>query len=136
MENALFKLDGYHFPKATIDFSQIEKNNEIELQFSPEGQFLKDKNVFELRFMVRVCLNGSENPSIEVCCVAGYSFQNKLEFSKIPSFFYSNSIAILFPYVRAFISNLSLQANYPPMILPTMNLTSLGEELRSHTTVK
>ena len=70
---------------------------------------------------------------MEVHCVAEYSFQKEIEFADIPPYFYSNSIAILFPYVRAFISNLSLQANFPPMILPTMNLSDLGEELKAHT---
>lgn len=133
MEKALFKLDNYQFPKAVIDFTKAEKNNGLELQFAPEGQFEKDKRLFRLHFSVRICLNNSVEPAIEVHCLAEYSFQNDIEFADIPSFFYSNSIAIIFPYVRAFISTLSLQANFPPMILPTMNLSSLGEELKSHT---
>lgn len=133
MENALFKLDNYQFPKAVIDFTKAEGKNELELQFAPEGQFEKDKRLFRLHFSVRICLNNSEEPAIEVHCLADYSFQNDIEFADIPPFFYSNSIAILFPYVRAFISTLSLQANYPPMILPTLNLSALGEELKAHT---
>lgn len=133
MEKAVFKLDNYQFPKATIDFTKAEEKNEIELQFAPEGQFEKDKRLFRLHFSVRICLNNSEEPAMEVHCIAEYSFRNEIEFADIPPYFYSNSIAILFPYVRAFISNLSLQANYPPMILPTMNLSELGEELKVHT---
>ena len=133
MEKAAFKLDNYQFPKATIDFTKAEEKNEIELQFAPEGKFEKDKRLFRLHFSVRICLNNSEEPAMEVHCVAEYSFQNEIEFADIPPYFYSNSIAILFPYVRAFISNLSLQANFPPMILPTMNLSDLGEELKAHT---
>ena len=133
MEKAAFKLDNYQFPKATIDFTKAEEKNEIELQFAPEGQFEKDKRLFRLHFSVRICLNNSDEPAMEVHCVAEYSFQNEIEFADIPPYFYSNSIAILFPYVRAFISNLSLQANFPPMILPTMNPSDLGEELKAHT---
>lgn len=133
MEKAAFKLDNYQFPKATIDFTKAKEKNEIELQFAPEGQFEKDKRLFRLHFSVQICLNNSDEPAMEVHCVAEYSFQNEIEFADIPPYFYSNSIAILFPYVRAFISNLSLQANFPPMILPTMNLSDLGEELKAHT---
>lgn len=48
--------------------------------------------------------------------------------------FYANSIAIVFPYIRAFISTVTLQANLvSPILLPTMNLTSLGERLMNNT---
>lgn len=52
----------------------------------------------------------------------------------MPSYFYRNSIAIVFPYIRAFISTVTLQANIPPIILPTMNLTSLEIPLKQNTT--
>ena len=50
--------------------------------------------------------------------------------------FISNSIAILFPYVRAFVSTLTLQANIKPILLPTLNLSSLQDILRENTTTK
>ncbi len=134
MENALFRLDSYQFPKAVIDFTEVEENNELDLKFYPQGHYEKEKRVFQVQFAVHVCLNKSEKPAIEVICVANYVFKDEIDFAGIPSFFYANSIAILFPYVRAFISTLSLQANFPPMILPTLNLSSLGEELKEHTT--
>jgi len=52
----------------------------------------------------------------------------------IPDFFYKNSIAILFPYLRAYLSLVTTQANVPGIILPTYNLSGLEEELRSNTT--
>ncbi|EXZ22215.1 pretranslocase subunit SecB family protein, partial [Bacteroides fragilis str. S13 L11] len=56
--------------------------------------------------------------------------------AEIPNFFYPNSIAILFPYVRAFVSTLTLQANIKPILLPTLNLSSLQDTLRENTTTK
>ena len=79
MEKVAFKLDNYQFPKATIDFTKAEGKNEIELQFAPEGQFEKDKRLFRLHFSVRICLNNSKEPAMEVHCVAEYSFQNEIE---------------------------------------------------------
>ena len=52
---------------------------------------------------------------------------------EIPGFFYPNSLAIIFPYVRAFVSTITLQANVHPVMLPTLNLIGLTEELRSNT---
>ena len=72
---------------------------------------------------------------VEVSCIAQFSFMDRIKFEEIPDFFYPNSLAILFPYIRAFVSTLSLQANSSPMILPTMNLMGLTEELRDNTSV-
>lgn len=41
-------------------------------------------------------------------------FESARTLEDIPDYFYANSIAILFPYVRAFVSTVSLQANIPP----------------------
>lgn len=56
-----------------------------------------------------------------------------LKLEEIPTFFYPNSLAILFPYVRAFVSTLSLQANVRPVMLPTINLMGLTDRLRAQT---
>ncbi|MBQ2321387.1 MAG: protein-export chaperone SecB, partial [Bacteroidales bacterium] len=44
-----------------------------------------------------------------------------------------NSVAIIFPYIRAFVSTISLQANVNPIVLPTINLTGLTGELKRQT---
>ncbi|MBK7039827.1 MAG: protein-export chaperone SecB [Bacteroidetes bacterium] len=52
---------------------------------------------------------------------------------EIPTFFYKNCIAIIFPYLRAFLSTLTLQANVKPLILPLMNLSGLEKPLIENT---
>ena len=47
--------------------------------------------------------------------------------------FYKNSLAIIFPYIRAFISTLTLQSNAGLIILPTLNLTHLEKPFRENT---
>ena len=76
------------------------------------------------------------NPKILVNCVASFKFKENISLAEIPNFFYPNSIAILFPYVRAFVSTLTLQANIKPILLPTLNLSSLQDILRENTTTK
>ena len=70
-----------------------------------------------------------------VNCVAWFEFQDVERIEDIPDYFYANSIAILFPYVRAFVSTLTLQANVPPMVLPTLNLFPLQKILQENTIV-
>lgn len=40
----------------------------------------------------------------------------------------TNTVAILFPYVRSIITNITSQANIPPVILPPVNTFKLMEE--------
>lgn len=46
------------------------------------------------------------------------------DFIKSP-FLKVNASAIPFPYIRSFVSNLTLQAGYAPVILPSVNFVAL-----------
>lgn len=43
------------------------------------------------------------------------------------SFIKINAPAIAFPYIRSFISNLTVQSGYSPIILPSVNFVALDE---------
>lgn len=72
---------------------------------------------------------------ISVNCQAEFMFESARTLEDIPDYFYANSIAILFPYVRAFVSTVSLQANIPPIIIPTLNLSPLKDYLKANTII-
>lgn len=55
--------------------------------------------------------------------------------NEIPDYFYANSLAIIFPYIRAFVSTITLQSNMHPIVLPTVNLMGLSEKLKRNTDV-
>ena len=42
-----------------------------------------------------------------------------------------NAPAIAYPYLRSFISNLTLSASYEPVILPTINFQALANQARA-----
>ncbi|WP_288088847.1 protein-export chaperone SecB [Bacteroides acidifaciens] len=46
---------------------------------------------------------------------------------KDSAFLKINAPAIAFPYIRSYISNLTLQSGYPPIILPSINFVALNE---------
>lgn len=132
MNKAAFSLEKYKFEKIDLDLSRIESDN-LEVAFSPTGKFIESDSSFELSFVFKAH-NGDENKSfIEIKCLAIFQFEENLTFEEIPPYFYINSIAILFPYIRSFVSTVTLQANIPPIVLPTMNLSNLGEPLKNST---
>lgn len=137
MKNASFTLKGYRFPKALIDLTNIKaENNEFKMDIFPRGKYSTKKREFELKFSFVAKLNDSDKPAISVDCEGLFVFADELSFEELPDYFFPNSIAIIFPYVRAFVSTLSLQANYRPIVIPTMNLSDLSESLRKNVVVE
>lgn len=135
MEKASFKLDNYHFTKASLDFN-VPEEAELKISFSTRGIFHTKESRYELGFDVKVDCNETSKTIVNVSCIAMFSFTSEISIHEIPDYFYPNSLAIIFPYVRAFVSTISLQANINPIMLPTINLMGLTEELKSHTVVE
>ena len=53
---------------------------------------------------------------------------------EINQFLYMNGPAILFPYVRSYVSNLTALSGVSPIIMPTLNMQPIGEYLKSKMT--
>lgn len=130
-KKAAFKLDNYLFPKIEMNLEKHLSGN-IDIDFVPSGVFIKDKSIFELEFDFKAKFEDVNDFFITIKCIASFSFVNVNSLKEIPSFFYANSIAIIFPYIRAFVSTLTLQANVNPLVLPTYNLTSLESKFRDN----
>lgn len=132
MDNAAFRLETYHFVKASLNFD-IPDNATLNIGISPRGSYSQKGGRYVLDFIVKVTCEENQAEVVNVNCRAVFLFQDHLPIEEIPGFFYPNSLAIVFPYVRAFVSTITLQANVHPVMLPTVNLMGLTEELRSNT---
>jgi|SRR5690554_2640206 preprotein translocase subunit SecB len=129
IQKAAFYIRDYYFERVTLDINNKPNGDEISVSFQTSGEFNKQNNSFNLRFRVDI----GEN-FVSIICVGQFIFENANDITEIPDFFYVNSVALLFPYVRAYISLITTQANTRGVILPTFNLSGLGEELRRNTT--
>lgn len=135
IQKAAFSIVNYKFDKVIIDLSNYTPEN-LDLSIDPHGIFNNEDKTYELSYLVMI-LNSDENTTfVELRCVGIFKFENVSSIEDIPDFFYRNCMAILFPYVRAYISLVTTQANVPGIILPTMNLTGLEIELKKNTTQK
>ena len=138
MNTVVFSLNGYKFNKIILNLENISPDTCFDLDFTPSGEYIESEGIYNLKFIFKAWDKNSnpENPCIIVDCLASFKFKENILFDQIPNFFYPNSIAILFPYVRACVSTLTLQANIKPILLPTLNLSSLQEALKDQTTIK
>lgn len=70
---------------------------------------------------------------IEIEAVANYSFDRHIDVESLDKLFYVNAPALLFPYIRAYISTLTNLSGFEPVNLPTLNMTKLGNDLKRNT---
>lgn len=131
VSKAAFRLEKYHFSKVQINLEN-KTSNDLDVSFEPSGKFITNESTYELKINFKAVSNGNKDEFVTIECVSVFRFENVQNFDEIPSYFYRNSIAIVFPYIRAFISTVTLQANFPPIVLPTMNLSSLEKPLKDN----
>jgi preprotein translocase subunit SecB len=133
-QKAAFQLEKYLFSKVNIDLEN-KTNQEMLVEFNPSGVYNQEQSQYELKFTFKAFFEekGIENPYVLIECIGFFKFEDVQNIEDIPSFFYRNAIAILFPYLRAFVSMVSLQANVAPVVLPTLNLSDLEQPLKDKT---
>lgn len=136
MEPAKFSLVNYRFDKVALNLDKLQPKTSFNIDFDPSGLFNNETKSFILTFIFTAKNENTLDEVINVRCIAEFSFSEINGFGDIPAYFYNNSIAILFPYIRAFVSTLTLQANIPPILLPTLNLSDLKERLIKNTVEK
>lgn len=139
MEKAVFQLGGFLFEKVSLNLGHIKREDILKLNFIPSGVLHEKEGIFDLTFEFSAAIEKKSNtkPVVYVKSSSRFIFKGSITKDKLPDYFYANSIAIVFPYVRAFVSTLTLQAGMiPPIILPTLNLSSLQQELESNVKVE
>ncbi len=110
MQPAAFSLENYQFDKVSIDLEN-HLSKELALDFNTSGVYFSDTLKYELTFLVSLFNDDSEKTFVKVRCKGIFVFENLNSFEDIPDYFYKNSIAILFPYLRAYLSLVTTQAN-------------------------
>lgn len=127
---ATFTLKSYRFLQVSMDMETQEVAT-LSVSFDPCGEYSKSTGEYKLRLITRV--SSEEKEFISTTLQVVFGFTEPIELSEIPDYFYPNCMAIVFPYVRSFLSTLSLQANVPPIILPIINFSDLQGVLKRNT---
>lgn len=138
MEQATFSFKKYSVDNFSFDSESIVDEN-ISIKIDPTGKFISKERSFLLKFEFYAFGKDLGIDKSFVTCTMNAEFvfsENIKTVEDIPSYFYANSIAIVFPYLRSFISSLTVQANIKPFILPTMNLSSLSVPLKEKIVVE
>jgi len=62
-----------------------------------------------------------------------FEFKEESNKENLTNFFYTNAPAIIFPYIRAYISSVSALSGLKAINLPVLNLSSLKDQLKANT---
>lgn len=127
-----FQFKGFKVTRSVIERNENKPSTKLSLGFAPKGLVNKKDRNFQLRLGVKI---EDENKSfnIEIDSIANYSFENKEGLDDLDNLFYVNAPALLFPYIRAYISTLTNLSGFEPINLPTLNMLGLGDDLKKNT---
>ena len=132
MEDSKFQFKGFTIVRSLIERNDNKSSKKLSLGFAPKGIINRDEATFQLHLGVKI-EDENKTFNIELEAVANYTFEKKEGLDTLGQLFYINAPALLFPYVRAYISTLTNLSGFEPINLPTLNMTRLGDDLRKNT---
>ena len=136
--SASFSLLSVRFPRFSFSSDLgADDQAKYELGFVVQGAYNPESAEAIVYMVVKVGQQPEAEPEAEaedlteVHCTAVFQLEQGTLIETIPEHFYNNALGILFPYIRSFISNLTVQAGWPTMMLPLLNVTSLNQSLKA-----
>lgn len=104
-----------------------DANVKLKIEIKPEFK-LEDENIILVELKCNLFEKSKEYPFyLDVSIVGEFEFFDSTEI-EIENYKKVNTVSILFPYVRAIISNITTLMNVNPVILPTINVINLIEK--------
>ncbi len=131
-KSAKFQFKNFRISRSIIEIKSDKIGNSFKLGFKPKGFIYKKDSFFRLQLGVLIEDN-KKAIKIEIVAIANYIFDSEIEQKELERYFYINAPAILFPYIRAYISSLTTLSGISPVTMPTLNMQPLGEELKKNT---
>ena len=133
IKKAAFGLIDFRVNQFNFKYDDSFDSKKVSIEFNPRGEFNTKDGVYNLYINFRAFNKKNDIEFFNSEIMGVFLFTNVDAVSSIPSFFYKNAIAILYPYLRAFVSTVTLQSNISNILLPTMNLGSLESTLKEST---
>ena len=127
VEKARFRFVEYLFKETSIKLTGEDISDDVEFGIEPNGIFEEDNKMFILTLNVLV---KDKKSSLEVkMTVTGKFGYETNDIQELVPYLGFNAPAIMFPYIRAYITNITALGGMSPIILPTLNMESVGKEL-------
>ena len=127
VEKARFRFVEYLFKETSIKLTGEDISDDVEFGIEPNGIFEEDNKMFILTLNVLV---KDKKSSLEVKMTVTGKFEYETnDIQELVPYLGFNAPAIMFPYIRAYITNITALGGMSPIILPTLNMENVGKEL-------
>lgn len=121
-KTAQFRFLRYKILKSSVTIADNEQINEnLNINFSQES-IVENEHMYKHTLGVDIT-NDDNTVAIHVEMTGFFEFDADLDETHKNAFFHTNAPAILFPYIRAYVSTLTSLSGISPVILPTLNLS-------------
>lgn len=117
LENLLILNSSFHRCEEEIRDLKLQLGIERSIEeISPQTQY---------KVSLTLHLGDSDdNLAVSVECVGTFSIENFSDKTIIEK----NAVAIMFPYIRSYVSTISTQPGMTPIVIPAININSLFDE--------
>ena len=125
---AQFRFLTHQITKSLIEISDaasIDQMMDVEIQKADGVDEEENKYKVEINIKIE---DKNKSLNIEITAVGFFEFDSGIEESKKSIFFNVNAPAILFPYIRAYISALTSLSGIKTITIPTINLSGRAEK--------
>ena len=131
-EKASFSFIEFKVLKSHFTFIEFGITD-LGLDFNVSGKHFVKTNIFKLYLSVSVQTIQGKQDFIEIETKATFTIRAELsEMEGLMRYFVINAPALVFPYIRSYISTLTAQSGTKSILLPTMNLVGLADQLRNN----
>ena len=127
VEKAHFRFVEYLFKETSIKLTGEDISDDVEFGIEPNGIFEEDKKMFILTLNVLV-KDKKSNLEVKMTVTGKFEYETN-DIQELVPYLGFNAPAIMFPYIRAYITNITALGGMSPIILPTLNMESVGKEL-------
>ncbi len=135
MDKSKFQFKGFFIKRSLIEHDETKKaSGKFSIDFEPKGSIIKKDANFRLQLGIKIT-DTEKVINIDITAIADYTFSEEINTEELNQYFYVNAPALLFPYIRAYITTLTNLSGMKSINLPTLNLTSLGAELKKNTII-
>lgn len=128
-EIAGLKFLNFEIVKVIFDRGDnIVKEGEFEVNVQHITQ-INEENEDIFRTVFIISINGKDNSfSLQVQAIGNFEILGNLPKNVKENYINISSPSIIYPYVRAFISNITLQSGMNPITIPPMNFAAKLEQ--------
>lgn len=123
------KFVNFVVPKFLFEKAEIDESADL-FSINPQAVIIRSSKQIHINFDVDI-LDAENNFNLKMFCIGIFDYETEDE-EIVLNFMSLNGPAIVFPYIRSFVSSYTALSGFDTITLPTLNLANFKEKLRNN----